>query len=200
MITWLKVKNYFGVLSKEQEKIVDKEISLLKKRAEEESSKKNDSSSNYTNRFNGSCPRCYCTTVVDKIANVRGGVEGTFTLGFGSVFGDTSTGSVNECVKCRHQWKKHERQWYGKKDIIVNWLYRIRTHMNKGKTGYNFGDDVYEEIKALNVSLESLEELHTYVKWDYKQEHYSNTWVTTKELRKYFKSVKDYNGKREVQS
>lgn len=59
---------------------------------------------------NENCPKCKAGIegIVDKIRRVKGEVDGGFFLGFGSVSGETDTGSVNHCNNCGHEWKKEE--------------------------------------------------------------------------------------------
>lgn len=95
---------------------------------------------------NQRCPSCgNRENNVEKIRKVSGKVSGDFSLGFGSVNGETHTEPVNHCSHCGHEWEKEEVSDYYKSEAYLDLVEPIYDFFEKGR---NNNDDPLKNFHA----------------------------------------------------
>jgi hypothetical protein len=174
-------RKIFNIPTKKQEIILSQEYDKILQIAEDESSKHYNKEYEYEKRLNNICPRCRATNIVDKIAQVKGegSISGSFVLGSGSVYGSSSvdTNGVNHCNNCGHQWKKYQRSFLSKNDILIDWVNDIVSLYTRDKT--------FDLLK--DFSAESIWKIYKTVS---SQCYYSTREnISLSLLRKKFKSI-----------
>lgn len=177
-----------------QREIVQKELAELIGKAKVEESEQDQSNREYVNRYNSRCPKCGASgqlDVVDKIRQVQGDgeVSGSFSLGFGSVYGsmEIDTNEVNHCNKCGNEWKKEKRRYTSHKKVIAEWLNELETHL-EGK--YTYAKRTVDKLQKFHA--ESIFALFDEADDD-KLYYSTKSTVTLSALRTLFKSVFDEN-------
>lgn len=145
-----RIRKYFNWPSRIEAKLIADGCDKILKLAEEysftfykeEEKRKKDKDS--------ICPKCDGKEIVDKISRVEGSgsVSGSFRWGGGSIYGSSSTDTneVNHCNKCGNQWKKYDRKYKSKDQVIADWLNDLNT-VFEGK--YTFGEKTVELLKDI---------------------------------------------------
>ena len=180
----------FMKMNPEQVKIVNDEIEQIKKISSDKSTQRYRDEIENQRRNDGNCPHCGNTDINNRIAQVigSGSVSGSFSLGFGSVYGSSSidTNEVNNCTKCGNQWKKYKISHTSNDNELGTLLNYIDTHI-EGK--YDFGTSYYNELKHFHA-----ETIYSLIQSTYEMYTYSSTReLSLSTLRNYFKSVFDVN-------
>lgn len=121
-----KIKQFFNIFTKEENKIIAEQCDKMRKMANDFSLKYNNEDRITQKNRDSKCPNCRASEIVNKITRVEGSgyVSGSFILGGGSVYGSstTDTNEVNHCNKCGNQWKKYERKYKWEESILVDWI------------------------------------------------------------------------------
>lgn len=180
------IKKLFNILSKEQKAEILLQSDKIQLMAEQEASTLNDKERDRKKEKDSKCPICGDTTIVNKIARVEGSgyVSGSMSWGGGYIHGSSSTDTneVNHCNKCGNQWKKYEKTYKWKEDILADWMNDLGT-VYEGK--YTFGDRTV--IRLQEFSAEAI--------WEIGKKVASKCYSSTKEnvslsfLRTKFKSI-----------
>lgn len=180
------LRKYFNTPTIEQAIVIEDGRKAIVKLAEKISNDHYNLQSKAQTQHNSKCPICKGSEIVNKIARVEGSgkVSGHFSLGYGSVYGSstTDTNEVNHCNKCGNQWKKYERTYKSSTDIINDWLYDLAT-VFEGR--YTFGDKTVVLLK--DIPAESIWEERK--RLDYKCGYTIKENLSLSALRKHFKSV-----------
>lgn len=185
-----KFKRHYNIQNATQSEIVKNEIDAILKIADIESTADYRRESKWKSDHDSKCPLCGNTKIVNKISRVEGHgeVNGSFSLGFGSVYGsmDIDTNDVNHCSSCGNQWKKYKINYKSNSKMLEHFLYCIDTHI-EGK--YSFADDTYNNLKEFKAETiyALINSNHVYTLWQ------STRDLELKTLRKHFKSVFDLN-------
>jgi transcription elongation factor Elf1 len=184
------IRKYYLILNKNQKSAIDAEINAIMEISENESHEWYRTERNYQDRFDGKCPICGGNSIVNKISRVQGdgSVGGSFSLGFGSVYGSMSvdTNEVNHCSKCGNEWKKYNFTYRSATKILSSYLNDIDTYI-EGK--YTYPEKTYNKLKNYYA-----ETIYTLIHSDkvYESDLYRSTIdLSISTLRKYFKSIYD---------
>lgn len=184
------IRKTFLILSDEQESVINAEIAEIKEILEKESDILYRNERKYQQMHDEKCPHCGATDIVNKISRVQGdgSVNGSFSLGFGSVYGrmDIDTNEVNHCAKCGNQWKKYKFVFTSATKLLTSNLNDIGTHI-EGR--YSFAEKTYNNYKKYKA-----ETIYSIINGNdiYRSDLYQSTIeLSISTLRKYFKSVYD---------
>jgi len=183
------LKKYFNIQNSSQKALIVEEKIKYNEIIDAIRTDDNSNSREITNRLNGRCPNCGETTkIVNKIQQTHGSgsVSGSFSLGFGSVYGSSSldTDPVNHCNGCGNQWKKYRSNHKSSKDVSRSMLRSVESILEGNDYRFQLSD--YEKLKHFHA--ETIEVVN---------EDLGGHWLTgqreftLKELRTMFKSVFD---------
>ena len=142
----INIRKILNLPNNNQSIVINEGCEKLLKMAEEKSTINYKNEYDREKKHNSICPNCGGTDIVNKITRVEGNVSGSFIWGNGGIYGHTDTNDVNNCNKCGNQWKKYEKNYKWKDDIIASWLDDLNTvYENK----YNFGNATVELLKDI---------------------------------------------------
>lgn len=136
------------------------------------------SQSSSVEKRNNTCPKCGAKSesIVDKIRQVKGEIDGDFVFGFGSVDGEIDTESVNHCSKCGHEWKKKETSFSDASETTISQMLRPMYYFFS-KDQNNSSDELKKfSAKAVKIFIKKHDD-------DYKAKELKK--LSERELRKY---------------
>ena len=190
----MKLRKIFNIPNEEHKRLIDLHVEMLKNHAD---SQERDYSRKHWNRqedHDGTCPHCGAKEIVNKITRVqgKGSVGGSFSLGFGSVYGSSSsdTNEVNHCNSCGNQWKKYSYKVKWSSDFYSEWFNAIDS-VRKGDEWEHYKKHI-KRLKKLGVCAEAI---HKMKKNAHDMYSSAEENVTLGYLRKVFPSVYDLNFK-----
>ena len=161
----------------------------MEKFAQELSHEHDSKESKYQEKNDGKCPNCGATKIVNKIARTQGSgsVSGSFSLGFGSVYGSSSsdTNEVNHCNGCGNQWKKYKPNYKWSNDIYKEWMKNIIDY-NEGNV-WNWVEKTMKLLEENDPYAETMYKILNEISYDL----YRSDDLTLSRLRKLYKSVYD---------
>jgi hypothetical protein len=186
----MNIRKFFNFPNEDQKALLEANYERLENLADGKARDLNADEYHYQASHDGKCPNCGETNIVNKITRVQGegSVSGSFSLGFGSVYGSSSTDTneVNHCNSCGNQWKKYKTNYKWKSEIIGKWLNKLH-YCFEGKD--DSGDKTMEMLQNKNIYAETLAKALnevSYYCYSWTKENLSLAW-----FRKHFKSIYD---------
>jgi len=136
------------------------------------------SQSSSATKSNNTCPKCGAESesIVNKIRQVKGEIDGDFIFGFGSVDGEIDTESVNHCNKCGNEWEKQEMSRSDAREATMSQILRPMYYFFSTDQDNNSDELKKFSAKAVKMFIKKHDD-------GYKAEELKK--LSEKELRKY---------------
>jgi len=196
-IFFWRIRKKFNLPNKEEKELLQGTLVQLHAVAKQDDRAYSSEQNHREQEHNGTCPHCGNsdrTDIVNRIGRVqgKGSVHGDFRLGYGSVYGSSSTDTseINHCNKCGNEWKKYEYKTKWEKDFLGKYLNDIANHKDEDETWRSYKKTV-ERLNERGMYAETFKLLMKTTSF-YKELYYdTEKKLTLDYLRSKFTSVYD---------
>ncbi len=197
----MNIRKIFGHPTKSQQALIDADVQNIMNKCDVIATSEFKDLKMAQESHDGCCPNCRARKedIVNKIRQVqgKGEVHGSFSFGFGDVSGsmNVDTNEINHCNKCGNEWKKFKIKYISKTDIVrvaLNYLAEIISDPAINNKSWKT-----DAIKVFDgCSAESITQIIKSIK-DIRMS--TESTLTTRCLRRYFKSVYDGENKKKLE-
>ena len=194
-IFFWRIRKTFNLPNKEEKERLQGTLVVLHALADQDDRAYSNKNYDQAKEHDGTCPHCRNTDsskIVEKIRRVQGegSIEGSFRLGYGSVYGSSSTDTseINHCNVCGNEWNKYDYEVKWERDFLGGYLNDIATHKDKD---WSWCEKTVNRLKERGVYAETFKLLLKTTSF-YDQIYYDTPEKLTLEyLRSLFPSVYD---------